>query len=317
MIKDDFFDLGGSSIQAYQIIADIDKHLDVDLPPVTLLRAPDIERMARLMTRGELRPSELLVPFRRGGSKNPWFCVHGRGGGIMFLRDLSPYLDEDRAVIGIQAEWKEGELAPDRTVEELGSMYADEVRNLQPTGPYFLGGSCFGGLVAREMGRNLDEAGEMVAVVVVIDPPSPGMKDVPVTGRMRNPNSLLRRVWDSASYRTRKVLFRRKTRRLQQFHNRRRAEMGHGRFEHLRKIYTTARGAYKPTPSSVPLVVLAERGSTGRHERMWAPVSVGGVTITEFSSNHAQMYLPENVSEVAQLLQDVLDAAQLRTDAVS
>ena len=93
---------------------------------------------------------------------------------MLYLEKLGRYLDEERPIYGLQPDSRAAEHLRSRTVEEMARDYVAEMRTVQPTGPYVLIGSCFGGLVAHEMGRLLDDDGERLDLLLHIDPPTPG-----------------------------------------------------------------------------------------------------------------------------------------------
>jgi thioesterase domain-containing protein/acyl carrier protein len=299
-VKDSFFELGGSSIQAYEIMGEISRELGVELSAASFLEAATIEEQAAVLTDPSDTPTGILVTVREGGQKTPWFCVHGRGGGVMFLRDLAPHLDPDRGIIGIQPFGQIGDLPPFRPIEEMAALYLDEVKALQPSGPYYLGGSCFGGLVAREMGRILGERGEEVALLVLIDPPT----NLPKEPLLLRP---LLKVKRSVAFRIRKRLTR-KTRRQYKGHVRGRLEeIGEDRFLHYQRMHREAQNQYFPKPSQVPLVILTPPSNRRAQRKMWGPVSRGGLEFQEFNALHSQMYLPPGARQIGGLINKLLE----------
>src|SRR5262249_8277945 len=102
-VDDDFFELGGTSLQAFTIFAEIANALACDLPPTSMIKAPTIARQAALVWQAASQmPSPTLVPFRAQGTGTPLFVVHGGYGGVLYVRDLAKDLASDRPVIGLQ-----------------------------------------------------------------------------------------------------------------------------------------------------------------------------------------------------------------------
>ena len=56
----------------------------------------------------------------------------------------------------------------------MATAHIEAMRALQPEGPYLLGGFCNGGLMAYEMARQLHAQGQVVELLALIDPASPG-----------------------------------------------------------------------------------------------------------------------------------------------
>jgi amino acid adenylation domain-containing protein len=171
-VQTSFFDLGGRSLLAAQLFTRISRAFGRDLPLATLFRAPTIEKLA-----AELREASgtsgygSLVTIQPLGSKPPFFCVHGGAGSTLFLHRLSREMGPDQPFFGLEPEGLDGRRVRRTTVEQMAAHYLSEIRKVQPAGPYFLGGYCFGGLVAFEMARQLREQGEQAALVAMLSAP--------------------------------------------------------------------------------------------------------------------------------------------------
>ena len=118
----------------------------------------------------EFTPDFPVVPIQPVGAKPPFFCVHGAGGIVIPFYELARQMGEDRPFYGVQDTVSD---IADRsaTIEALARRYVEAIRNVQPRGPYHLGGLCFGGLVAFEMARQLVAAGDTVAQLIMISTP--------------------------------------------------------------------------------------------------------------------------------------------------
>jgi thioesterase domain-containing protein len=120
-----------------------------------------------------------LVLGRAGGSQPPVFIVHGGHGFAFFRPDFIEEIGKDRPVYLFQAPGYEDRGAHMLSVEEMAELYVGSMRQLQPVGPYFLVALCAGSFIALEMCHRLQEAGESVARLILLDPPSapPKVKD--------------------------------------------------------------------------------------------------------------------------------------------
>ena len=169
-IQDDFFALGGHSLLAVQLLVRLEKILsDEQFSLSALLEAPTIERFASWLAGHGTEQWNLLVRMRPGTSaRPPFFCVHGAGGNVMSMRALAMAFPPDLPFYALQAKGLDGS-EPFTTVEETALRYVEEIQKVQPHGPYHLGGGCYGGVVAFEMARILEERGERVAALLMMD----------------------------------------------------------------------------------------------------------------------------------------------------
>jgi thioesterase domain-containing protein/acyl carrier protein len=179
-VTDDFFNLGGDSLAASELFAEIEAIYGTGFPASTLLQASTIEQVARLIVTGESDGSS-LVAIQPAGSAPPLFCVHGIGGDVISFRLLSNILGNDQPLYGLRA--RAG--GTDRiSVEEIATHYIAEMQCLQPEGAYYLGGYSFGGTIAFEMARQLVAQGKTVGLLAMFDTYGPGYpKLLPVTDR--------------------------------------------------------------------------------------------------------------------------------------
>ena len=169
-INDDFFALGGHSLLGIRLFAQIEKELGTKLPVALLFRSPTVKRLAQAIRGDEATPDwSALVPIQAEGSKPPFFCVHGFGGGVLGYAELSRLLGSEQPFYGLQAIGLEGQEEPDARIEDMAARYLLAMRDVQPQGPYYLGGYCYGGVVAFEMARQLKALGEHVALLAVFE----------------------------------------------------------------------------------------------------------------------------------------------------
>lgn len=169
-VRDNFFELGGHSLLAVRMTQRAGQRFGKKFPVATLLQAPTIELLAAIYREKDWTPHwTSLVPIQPGDSRPPFFCVHGAGGVIIRFRDLARHLGAEQPVYGFQAQGLDESLPCHNRVEDMAAHYIDEMRSIQPRGPYFVGGYSFGGMIALEMAHQLHQLGEETPLVVLFD----------------------------------------------------------------------------------------------------------------------------------------------------
>jgi len=204
-VQDSFFDLGGHSLIAVRFFTKIKKTYRVDFPISVLFEAPTIEGCAALIresigAEGEGGASagqeatavpktrfKHLVAMDSGADagKPPFFLVAGMFGNVLNLRHLASLVGTDRPFYGLQARGLYGGEEPHATFEEMAAAYIDEIRQVQPHGPYTIGGFSGGGITAFEMAHQLQAAGEEVAMLLMLDSLLPVEPEITALDRLR------------------------------------------------------------------------------------------------------------------------------------
>lgn len=172
-VRKNFFELGGNSLLAARMFSETNRVFNQNIPLAILFQGGTIEHLASLIRDNE--KDELnaewssLVTIQPDGSKRPFFCVHGIGGNVLTYTTLARYLGPDQPFYGLQSAGLDGRQNPHTKVEQMAAHYIKVIADLQPKGPYFLGGLSFGGIVAFEMARQLQRQGRQVGCVALFD----------------------------------------------------------------------------------------------------------------------------------------------------
>ncbi|MFN2529807.1 MAG: amino acid adenylation domain-containing protein [Pyrinomonadaceae bacterium] len=169
-IRDNFFALGGDSLLAVRLFAQIENRFGKKLPLATLFKSPTIEQLAQVLRRTESKHScSSLVPVQPQGSLPPLFCIHAGGANVLIYRPLARHLGKEQPVYALQARGLDGLMDPLACVEEMATHYIREIRSVQSEGPYYLLGASFGGLVAFEMAHQLNAEGQEIAFLAMLN----------------------------------------------------------------------------------------------------------------------------------------------------
>ena len=167
-----FFDLGGHSLLGIRLMYEIRKTFGRPLPVGVLFSAPTVAGLAHALDCGVEAPGSMSVaPIATGRPGRPIFMIH------LIERDLARRLGRRHSVYGLtfglaaagsdlNADWP-------RDIESFAAHYIDEMRSVEPRGPYRLIGHSLGGLIAYEMARKLVEAGEPVQFLGLLDCEAP------------------------------------------------------------------------------------------------------------------------------------------------
>ncbi len=169
-IHDNFFELGGHSLLALRLFTRIEQETGTSMPLSTLFKATTIAQLARLIEDESTGKTwDCLVPIQPLGAKAPFFCVHGVTGDVFGYRDLSNALGDAQPVIGLRAIGWDHQDYYDSSIAQMAERYIEAMKSYQPTGPYRIGGYCFGGIVAYEMACQLEKMGEKVSLLAVFE----------------------------------------------------------------------------------------------------------------------------------------------------
>jgi len=167
-VKDNFFDVGGHSLLAVRVLAQIEKAFGKNLPLATLFQSPTIEQLANILRqKGWSAPQQTLVIIQPGGSKPPLFFFHVLGEGLKFCRPLTRHLDPEQPIYGLAAGIMD-EVSLNK-IENLVAYYIKEMRIIQPEGPYLLAGIYCGGRIAYEVAQQLHAQGQKVALLALVN----------------------------------------------------------------------------------------------------------------------------------------------------
>ncbi|WP_373564308.1 amino acid adenylation domain-containing protein [Myxococcus sp. CA039A] len=322
-IREDFFELGGHSLLAVRLLGRIRGLTGRSLPVATLFQGATVERIAGLLHQDQ-GPTSSLVELRSGRTKRPFFCIHPVGGTVLAYAELAHLLGPDQPFYGLQAPGLDGEAPTLDSVESLAAHYLRAVRTVQPRGPYLLGGWSLGGTLAFELAQQLQEQGEQVDLLVLID-----------TYARAHPGGAVDREWLEPT-RLGALFFRDLLRaagadlpcseaalsqlapeealHLLEEAGRKAAALPESGLSALREVFESnlrAAWRYVPRPYTGTLLSIESGESPRAHE--WELLARGGVEVHTLPGDHYALLRLPGVQQLATILRDALARAQAKT----
>jgi amino acid adenylation domain-containing protein len=301
-VRDNFFELGGHSLLAARLMHRTGQVLGKPLPLALLFESPTIQQMAASLRRdGWSHHWSSLVPIQASGSRPPFFCVHGVGGNVLGFRELAARMAPDYPFYGLQSYGLDGTNPCHGRVEDMAAHYLREIRVVQASGPYHIGGFSFGGLVAYEMARQLREQGQEAGLVVLFDTypgnVANGSASSLAKNMMGSPLDLLQRLP--------RAVWKRLRRNFRAW----------GVPELLVRVRDSNKSAadhyvLRPYPEKVTLIRAREKSlriSDDPHAA-WNNLA-GHLEIQEIPGDHYDILVPPQVDRLAECLKDCIDRA--------
>jgi amino acid adenylation domain-containing protein len=322
---DDFHLLGGDSLGALRMLAEVERATGVELPPSELSRSPTIALLARRVDASRQQVPTTLVTVREGRGSEGLYLAPSLGGGLRHWQDVACALAPDRPVHGFTLP---ATAEATTSVRDLVAILVRDLIAFQPEGPYHLAGYSFGGAVAFEMAHQLRACGRQVGVLSMIDygPGVPGwrararsvgyfIQNLPYWLRY----DILQAGWGSVATRVwRKMLAlgsglghtkeRQSAERAlnQMFHDNLPAEYRKLVIERLAALYR-----YEPPIYDGRILLLWARCRPLFHSLAptlgWERYAAGGVTRIVVRCNHDNILQPPHAGVVAAALERALD----------
>ncbi|MDX2021255.1 MAG: SDR family NAD(P)-dependent oxidoreductase [Deltaproteobacteria bacterium] len=367
---DDFFELGGNSLTAVRLFARIKKDFGISLPLSTLFAAPSITLLAEVLrshgfvaeaeSQGATPPAptievqtmpappHIAPPLLIRPGKTPLFFVHDGLGEVLLYRNLAMLISPEYAVYGLAPETAGGQFIHTR-ITDMAAAKVQRVRSVQPHGPYLLAGLCAGGIIAFEMARQLEDAGEETHFVGIIDAADVHAEERKLrstrarlnralhTLRRPTDQTLLTHVSGTTTTMLRKtlnVMNYEVSKRLERIANQKRVDQlqthaAQGVAEpviEFLKLYELAHKQHTPQGvfRSGNVVLFRATQGTGDVADVpfrevysdpllgWSPRVQGPVTVVDIPGGHSSALQMPHVEQLAKVFQDQLDRAVLQ-----
>ncbi len=300
-----FFEIGGDSLMAVRVVAEIESTFGRSLPMTELFRSPTLEQLAAVVDHEATRPGSCaLVPLRAAGTGAPFFCVAGAGEDASIFTGLVAALPVGRPIYGLHVRGLDATDpdTPHRSVEGVGAQLLDVILSIQPHGPYSLGGHCLGGLFAYEAAQQLRAENEQVALLVLIDTivsdSLPIYVVAPLRVRLGEHWRKLssRSAWGKVQYVARELAGREAAMRL-----RRQLHRALAPIEEMHRRYVL-----KPYPGRLTLVFASDsflnRDPARDPRRSWERLALDGADILTVAGDHESLLHPPFVDDLGRQL---------------
>lgn len=294
--EEDFFDVGGDSLQAMSMIVAIEAAFGVRLPFESLiLDGAAIEDLDRRIAAGQTTE---LTPLLRRGDGAPMFAMHVAGGHLSDYLPLVDALRPGATIYGIRPEALAG-WPPAVSMAELARHAARRIEEQAPDGPVSLIGYSYGALVAFETARLLLADGRGLAAVVLIDPPAPWIDRLSALRRVVR--AARRGDWPSAWSRLKRAT----------------PALADKDPDDIDEAHALAYGSYRPAPLDLAdaLLISAEDGGA-TEAAAWRELLGLGVAQATVAGDHTTIMRAGQASEMARIIDDWL-AEKTRAAAVA
>ncbi|MBP0903701.1 amino acid adenylation domain-containing protein [Mariniflexile gromovii] len=323
-IFSNFFEMGGHSIMAVNVMVAIENKTGIRIPLSALFQHSTIEKFAKLLTVENEISSDYLVPLKPNGTKTPLFIVHGKGLNILNFAHVINHFDEDQPVYGLQGVGPNGYDNWFESVEAMAARYIESIMEVHPQGPYAVAGFSFGGVVAFEMARQLKEQGKTVSLIAALDSnvdSSYYCASLLQKRLVRYYDRTYRRVdylwqmltsWEALKLRanTKKVYLQKKYFGLKDDMTEQEV-VAHELYVEADAMVSKIVDKFQLKPQDFEVELFRAKDDDSYKldpEHLgWKRAALKGVNIHNISGNHLNIVAPPNDKKLARMLQDILD----------
>lgn len=170
-LEDNFFDLGGDSLAASVFYAELEDRFNIQISIDELFEMKTIREFSEFIGSRKKRKEDFkyLIRIKEGSEEIPVFFVHSVDGEVVTYHGVSKYMKSNRNLIGLKFKTDEDWIYP-LNFDQLAVKYVEEMKRIYPKGPFRLCGNCYGGVLAYKIACYLEEIGEEVSLLAMIDP---------------------------------------------------------------------------------------------------------------------------------------------------
>jgi pimeloyl-ACP methyl ester carboxylesterase len=325
-ITDNFFAIGGHSLAAVRLMAEIQRHFAVELPIATIFHAPEIALMSGLLARSNATAEDCdpcLVPLQPEGHTAPLFVIHGYGGDVFCYTAFARALSPQRPVYGLQALGIDGAFEPHRSVEEMAEHYAHLIDEHWPDGVIHLLGQSAGGWVVWAVATVLLRRGRRLGMVAILDSGTTAAISLRLRGLL-----LLRRTMGRIPAYAAQLRFSTRPRQLLAFFRERYQNLSshlgwfwqgasHSSEELVLPLggdqggpdyFDLLHRRYRPSPLPLRVHLFVSQQDPSVKEHLWRAMACGGLELFQLFEQHHHFHDPSYAGELAAAIAAVLDS---------
>ncbi|MFB9903359.1 non-ribosomal peptide synthetase [Allokutzneria oryzae] len=303
-IDANFFELGGHSLLAMRLTSRIADVLGQEIAVRVLFEAATVAELAMRLD-GVVDETSPLLPLRTKGDRAPLFCAHPSLGLSWCYSGLVQRLDDSYPVYGLQARGLDGSGELPESLEDMARDYIEQMRTVQPHGPYHLLGYSIGGNIVHAIATALQEQGEEVGLLAVLDarPGDPAQPGPIETQRPLTAKDVLARMSEDAGGERTDDEDRQREKAMSLL-----AEaMGGSADPHqLNVMINSIRvvTGHRPAAFKGDLTLIVSDQGGEVLERAWAPYVGGEVEVTTIDCGHHDLLLPGPLARICEVVAD-------------
>lgn len=319
---DNFFALGGKSIQAVQLFREIEKKFKKTLSPSVLIQHPTIKQLGKLITDDGGIKFSSVVPLKPSGQKPPLFCIHAGGAHILFYKKFAESFGNDYPVYAIQPKGLDGGDMP-ASIEEMALDYFDEITAVTKGKGFYVLGYCFGNVVSLEIARIAKEHNLATELLIIDSANLPWLQQHKLLDKKRDlilniAKKVMGMGWQGIGryfQRTFNQKLRKTVANTQKSSNGKISDFQNHAVTHEERvgknmIKLNNQYHWNPVDTKIHLIRSSQHINDSRrdfHVNLWEILSKHNLATYKVQGKHASIFEGESSKEMAQTIETIID----------
>ncbi len=317
-LHDNFFEIGGDSIQSIQVIAKAQK-AGIELAPNQLFEYQTIGGLANFLSKKEIGAEtkdeknnwSSIVTLNKKGSRPPLFCIHSGGGHIFFYQPLAKRLSPEQPLYALQPMGLDGKQAFHSSIEEMAIFYIQEIKKIQPVGPYHLLGTCFSNAVGLEIANQLRDGGDEIALLIIVDSGPQYLLGATERGEKKTASRFVKMIkekdWKGIQKKFRNRFIRAKQKALAPLENEQERNL-RLTIQNLNQLYHHY--SWRPYDGTITFIrssEFAQRKEKDIHIKQWTKLAKSGLDIHVTEGHHVTLFAEPEVEGLAVKIKECME----------